>query len=272
MAAQCGAQQPERRDQRRAAADAARQQIAVAATIFGQAGHAQIDPERDRALHQWPEQRVVDHHQRAQPGARANRVGNVHDQGDVDDRGGRVGRGLDHDQLERPERECFLDRRLDAGAVAPVGKFGMTDAEGGHQAGIEPVGAAIDRAAEHHAVAGAQMRKRDRRMRRHAAVEHGGGLGPVERRQSRLDHVEPGVAEPRIDMTGTPDFGAGALEIRLVNVFRLPGRGVSEGRGHIDGRLGGIGGARRIIARAHGERFGTPDGGCIVAHRAARSR
>ncbi len=242
------------------------------AAIFGQRGHAQIGAERDRALHHRTEQGVVDHHQRARTSARADRIGDGDDHRDVDDRGGRVGRALDDDQLERPLRQRRIHCRLDAGPVATIGKGGLAHAEPRHQRGIEPVGPAIDRPAEHHAVTGPQMRQRDGAVRRHAAVEHRRGFRAVQRRQPRLDHVKIGVAEPRIDMTRATDLGAGAIEIGLMNILRLLRRGISEGRGHVDGRLGCLGAVGGIITRADGERLGAPRGVVVPAHAAARSR
>ena len=95
---------------------------------------------------------------------------------------------------------------------------------------------------------------------------------PVERRQPRLDHVEIGMAEPRIDMTRAADLGAGPVEIGLVNVLRLLRRGIGEGGGHVDRRLGGLGPGGGIIARAHRERFGPELEAVVVGHAALRSR
>ena len=266
MIAPGGAQHFQVSDQILATADAARQQIAVPAAIFGQRGHAQVNAMFERSLRKRAEQGVVNHDQRAVALLLTDGIRNPDHQVEIDDGGGRVGGGFRDDQLQRPQRHrrvrCGADIRL----VGPVEIGRCMRPELRHYAVVEHIDAAIDWATVQHAVAGADMGQRNARMRGHAAAEGDRIFRPVNRRQPAFQYVEARVAKPRINMIGLPDQRAFIVEKGCMYVLGMLGRGIDEGRGHEDRRLDRSHAHVGVITVGDGKGFRAPARRAISRH------
>ena len=180
-------------------------------------------------------------------------------EGDIDHRRGGVGRALQPDQPHGPGGAGRLGGGADRALRQAVGEVERLHAEAGHDACSAGVGAAVDRQAVQHRVAGLQD-----------APERGWRSPPC-RCRSR-PRPRPGPAPPAAPR---PCRGWGGRGARRCGPRRRrrPGRGpskktrwaslacwaerIDEGRGQVERRLGRAHGARPD--RSRGRRRGCPD-------------
>ena len=247
----------------------------MAGAIFGQRGHAEVGPLRQRRLQQRAQKGVVDRDDRLAALALAERARQPHDQGDIDDGGGGIGRALDPDHRHRPRGGGALQGVPDRGLVEPVGEIEGVDAEPRQHVVNQVVGAAVEGPAVNKAVAGPNQGEQGRRDGRHAAVERRGVLGAVQGRQPGLDHRQIGMTQTAVDIglrfAGQPQraLGLRAVEEGLVDILGLLGGAIDEGGGRIDRGFGGAVSRLRIIAVA--DRQGLQMQCDLVAHADAAS-
>ena len=155
------------------------------------------------------------------------------------------------DHAQRPLSHRLFRRGAHDVLIHAVGIAHWVDAELAEVAVQEPVDAAIEGATVQHRIAGLEIGHQHGGHRRHARSEHRARLRPVDGGEARLDHVEIGVAQPRIDVARLLAAGHGrAFEEVGVRVLGELGAGIDEGRRQIDRRLGGPRRRRGIVSRA----------------------
>uniref|UniRef100_A0A0N4Z856 Tetratricopeptide repeat protein n=1 Tax=Parastrongyloides trichosuri TaxID=131310 RepID=A0A0N4Z856_PARTI len=238
---------------------AARDQVRVAADVFGQGIEDEVGAQLQRALPQGAEEGVVDGDCRRfgliqGPGAR-------HRAGDVDQLVGWVGGGLQIDGGQAPARFFGLRGRGDHGGVQGVGAFGGGDADrldavAGQDAVEQVFGAAIGRGRIDDDVAGPHQGQHGGRDGCHTAGEDQGLVRLVPDRQAVLEDLQVRIVDARIDQAQRLVRVALAQAIGdFEEAFAVLGRFEDEGRSLEQRRLDRALRQGRIIAVAHHQGF-----------------
>ncbi len=218
----------------------------VAVDELGRRLQHHVGTEQQRLLERRREQGVVDDDDRA------CRVAEARGGGDVGELQGRVGGGLEEEQLGRP-RECGLERR-EIGSVDEL----RLDAEARQHLLEEPHGAAVGDVGEHRAVAGGEERQRQHGGGGKAGRVAGAVRRPLERREPQLQRGHRRVARAAV---GVPlvlahrlaDVGGGLVDRDQDGA----GRGVGDGAGveglGLERRRGRLDVLQRGEGGCHGE-------------------
>ena len=220
----------------RAVDQRARDHVAVAVQILGRRVHDEIGAERERPAQHRGRRGAVDREPRARARARVSAAAAM----SVIDPG-RVGRGLDPDELGGPR----ADRRLQGIEIAGIDEIdGQTPAAGERR---EPVAQPpVHDLGGDHVIAGSE-RLEDRGRRRHAGGEEQAALAAVERVEQRLGMVDgrvvgAAVAAPAaVLVVGIAQIGGGGVQRRdqgagrrvdLAQRLRRERRGMLRDRAH----------------------------------------
>jgi len=149
-----------------------------------------------------PEQRVVAGQDRAEALGRANLVGNPAQQGDVDQRVGRVGRRLDQNHRNPTFAARSLRGLMNGRLVDAVDEAHRADAEVCHGVREQRFRPAVQRLGMQDDVARAGEREDRGGDRRHAGREYPARLRALIDREAILDDLAVGMVEARVDEAG----------------------------------------------------------------------
>ena len=208
-----------------------------------------------RSLRKWAEQGIIDNHQRPVSLLCANFVRYLYHQSQIDNCCGWIGRRFGDDQFQRAFCRRFLRCGAHAVFISTV-KIGCgVRSELRHDAVIQHIDAAINRAAMQDAVTGTDISKRDARMRGHPAAISDGGLRAIDCGETFFEKIETRMAKPRIDMIGRANLRPCAIEIGFVHILGMTGRRIDESRCHENRRLNRSHPRFRFIAERDRERF-----------------
>ena len=189
-------------DERLAASDRPRHQIAVAADVLGQRVHRQVHAVFRRLLKDGPQQRVVAYRDWPVTMPRFERIQLVLHCLEIEQRIGRIGGRLDIKKLDRPFLGSRFQRRAHAAGRQPVRDGVRPNAPLRKDLADQRLGAAIKRHGLHQLVARPQKSHQHRADRGHAAGRDRRVLRAVQQRQPVLHDlqvrmIEPAVHQPR---------------------------------------------------------------------------
>ncbi len=239
---------------------AARDQVRMAADVFGQGIEHEVGAQLQRALPQGAEEGVVDGDDRRF--GLIQRLGGGDCAGDVDQLVGRIGGGLQIDGGQASAGGLGLGGRRDHGRVQGVGALGGGDADrldavAGQDAVEQIFGAAIGRGRIEDDVAGPHQGQHGGRDGGHAAGEDQGLVGLVPDGEAVLEDLQVRIVDARIDQAQRLVRIALAQAIGdFEETLAVLGRFEDEGRGLEQRRLDRALRQGRIIAVAHHQGFG----------------
>ena len=251
------AELPHRLHHRRRAERSARDEIRMAPDVLGQRIDRDVGAVDERLLVERAEQRVVADEDRRKALRRADLVGELSNQRDVDQRIERIGGRLRHDDRHAAERARLLDRPADARLVHAVGETDGLDTHRRQRLRDKRLGAAIERLRMQDDVARARIGEDRGGDRRHARGEEERRLGVLEHAQAVLDDLGVRVVEAAVDQPGSlaPRRLAPSRDV-IEELLAVLGALEDEGGGEEHRRLDRALREMRVVAVAEHQRLG----------------
>ena len=211
----------------------------------------------ERLLVERAEQRVVADEHGRKTLRRAELVGELSHQRDVDQRIERIGGRLRHDDRHATERARLLDRPANARLVHAVGETDGLDTHRGQRLRDKRLGAAVERLRVQDHVAWARISEDRGGDRRHARGEEERCLGVLEHAQPVLDDLGVRVVEAAVDQSGrlAPRRLAPSRDV-VEELLAVLGALEDEGGGEEHRRLDRPFREVRVVAVAEHQRLG----------------